>query len=243
MNEGAYPSGKPQYRVEFDAEGRKHGKETWWYENGGEMYEAENEHGLRHGPYQAWYQDGKPWYQGMDAHGRAQDTLIYWFPNGALKTFAVFREGIQIARRDFDSTGAAVGPQLETVDEFSRKKSEDSLRTRRLREEGIAQWSRRVRSTVESYWVLPKEMIKNSHRAVAKLKVRRNGEILEVSWVEKSPSNPFNNLAQKALKNIRRLPAFPSTVPDKDLDIQYEFVTPGTESGKKKLELKGETRP
>jgi hypothetical protein len=243
LNEGAYPSGKPQYRVEIDGEGRKHGKEIWWYENGGEMYSAENEHGIRHGPYQAWYQDGKPWYQGKEIHGRPQDTLIYWHPNGALKTFAVYRDGRQLNRRDFDSTGAAVGSAVETLDEFARRKSADSARARRLREEGIREWSRRVRTAVESYWVLPREMVKHSHRAVVNLRVRRNGEIAEISWIQKSPSNSFNILAQKALKNIRRLPAFPPSVPDKELAIQYEFVTPGAEGAKKKLELKGGKGP
>jgi hypothetical protein len=244
LQEGQYPGGKPRYRIEIDDQGRKHGRETWWHESGAKKFEAEHEHGRRHGVFQAWYSDAKLWYRGREDQGRTQDSLIYWHANGKLKTVAVFRDGIQLSRVDYDESGNPTRTSNEPLaDALAAKPNEDSLKTSRLRQEGIAEWSRRVRATVESYWVLPKELVKGQYRSVAKIRVARDGKMLQVSWPQKSPSAMFNNLALSALKKVKKFPVFPETVPDPDLEIQYEFVTPGMAPKRRKLELKGSPPP
>jgi hypothetical protein len=240
VNEGKYPSGKNQFRVELDKENRKNGRETWWYEDGQKKYEANNDRGVRQGMYQAWYPNGTMWYRGQDAMGKPDGSLIYWHPNGKAKTVAVFKNGKQVSRQDFDSTGVELGSDgmpLLSIPATPLPPKADSLA--RLRSEGIQEWSGRVRTTVESYWVLPKEMLKNNHKATAKIKVARNGKILRVQWLKRSPSVSFNNLTEKALKKVDRFPPFPASVPDADLEIQYEFETPGPETPARKLLLKG----
>lgn len=243
VNEGEYSPGKPKYRIEIDRDGVKNGSEAWWYENGSPKYQAHFEHGVRNGIYQAWYPEGNLWYQGHDVHGVAQDTLIYWYPNGRIKTWALFRDGTQVERADFDSLGNSKKASTEILAEaLSRKRGEEAAEKERQRQAGIQEWSRRMRATVESYWSLPREMVKNQYRSVAKIQVRRNGEILAITWIEKSPSASFNSLAQKALKKIKKLPEFPASIPDNDLVVQYEFVTPGTQA-RRKLQLHGSPSP
>jgi len=240
VNEGKYPSGQTHFRVEMDPENRKNGREVWWYEDGKKKYEAENERGIRHGMYQAWYPDGTTWYRGQDAMGKSDGRLIYWHPNGKAKTIAMFRNGIQESRQDFDTAGLEMGaggppPATPPIPEI-KVDSPGVSRT-----EGIREWSGRVRATVESYWVLPKEMLKKSYGAKAKIKVAKNGKILNVEWVQRSPSASFNNLTEKALKKVERFPPFPLSVPDEDLEIQYEFESPGPEIPSNKLILKGKS--
>jgi len=71
----------------------------------------------------------------------------------------------------------------------------------------------------------------------AKIKIARNGDVQNIVWTEKSKSIVFNNLAAKALKKVKRFPAFPASIQDTTLDLQYEFVTPGLKAPRRKLEL------
>lgn len=105
------------------------------------------------------------------------------------------------------------------------------------REAAIQQWSQRVRSTVEPYWVLPRVLVKHKYRAVAKIRILRSGGVQNITWTEKSKSIVFNNLAAKALKKVKRFPPFPPAIQDTALDLQYEFVTPGLKGPRRKLEL------
>lgn len=239
VEKGNYASGKPKYRVEMDDQNRKHGNEIWWHEGGAKKFETRYEHGVRQGVYKAWYSNGKPWYQGMDEKGLAQDTLTYWYANGYLMTMAVFRDGIQLLRLDFDSTGELAGhPTKPLSKEIQVKPNEDSIRFVRQREKGIQDWSKKVRATVESFWVLPSELLKTPYQSVAKIRVSKMGDVLKVTWVKKSPSKIFNQIAENALKKMKRFPAFSSDIRDNELEIQYEFVTPGRLAPRRKLELR-----
>ena len=132
----------------------------------------------------------------------------------------------------------AVKDTASAIAEPARKHIEDSLRALNIRQESIQEWSNRVRSTVEPYWVLPKVLVKHKYRSVARIRAARSGNILNVTWVEKSRSTVFNNLAAKALKKVKHLPPFPSAIPDTVLEIQYEFITPGIAPPRHKLELR-----
>ena len=219
--EDHFPSGRLSYHIEVDTGGRKQGHEVWWYDNGSRKYEAINEQGVRNGVFQAWNPDGSQWYRGKEEHGVAEDSLIYWYPNGKIQTVAVFHHGVQTGYQSFDSTAKT---WTDTLVERNRKDSLSALKDR-LRREGITDWSRHVRTTVESYWSVPKDMAKNSYRSAALIRIDRMGNLRSVGWTEKSPSQPFNNLAVKALKKVKRFPPFPPEVPDATLEIQYEFVT------------------
>ena len=127
---------------------------------------------------------------------------------------------------------------IKVVSDTVSRHLKDSLHVQELRKEGIQEWSSRVRSTVEPYWVLPKVLVKHKYRSVARIRSARSGDILNVTWVEKSRSMVFNNLAAKALRKVKHFPPFPTTVPDTVLEIQYEFVTPGISPHRKKLELR-----
>jgi hypothetical protein len=236
VREGAYPSGQLNYRIETDASGHEQGRETWWYDNGAKEYEALNDHGARNGVFRAWYHNGLPWYQGREDHGVAQDSIVYWHPNGKLKTIAIFKDGISTFVQEFDTFGVALvkPPALETA----RKLYEDSLQAKGLRKQGIDEWALRMRAMVELYWVLPRDLMKRSYRAVASVRIGRGGNLRDFAWVEKSPSAAFNDIASKALKKVKRFPPFPPAVSDADLEIQYEFVTPGKAPPRRRLMLR-----
>lgn len=237
-----YDTSKPKYAIAVDKDGRKEGVETWWYPNGTKKYEAFNRGGVREGMFTAWYDDGTMWYQGFEYHGKPESTLTYWRPNGNLKSLAKFREGIQLERHDYDELGKLIDPDRPpsapgTAAPAAGEADADGLA--RLRKTSLQMWALRVRQTVEGFWVLPKQFEKERpYRAVAKIKVGRDGRILGVSWIEKSPSAAFNTLAQQTFKRIKRLPAFPPQVRDQTLDVQYEFISLGKPVPRRKLEAR-----
>jgi hypothetical protein len=238
VEEGFYAPKKPQYSIAVDKQGRKDGPEIWWYSNGTKKYSAVNRGGFREGKFNAWYDDGKNWYEGFEYQGKPESTLTYWYPNGKLKSQALFRDGIQLERKDFDEDGRPIGRGAAPEKEASEPAAEmveasgDNLRKTSLR-----MWAMRVRQTVESYWVLPSQFAKERpYRAVAKIKVGRDGKIIGVAWSEKSPSPAFNTLALQTFKRIKRLPAFPPQIRDESLEVQYEFISLGKPAPRKRLE-------
>jgi len=242
MDKGFYTPGHPKYSIEMNKDGRKNGKEIWWYANGAMKYQATNKGGAREGLFSAWYADGGKWYEGYEYHGKPESTLTYWYPNGHVKSQALFRDGIQLERKDFDEDGHPILSKQEAEKETLPPPGgeEDGVAENvRLRKAGLQIWALRVRQAVEAFWVLPKEFQKQRpYRTVAKIKVDRGGRIVGVTWMEKSPSAAFNTLAQQTFKRIKRLPAFPPQVTDQTLDIQYEFISLGKQAPRRKLEVR-----
>jgi hypothetical protein len=243
VEKGFYGPKQPQYSIAVDKDGRKDGPEIWWYPNGKMKYSAVNRGGLREGKFTAWYADGKLWYEGFEYRGKPESTLTYWHPNGKLKSQALFRDGIQLERKDFDEDGRPIGrgPALEKKEAPEAAGDEIEASGDNLRKASLKMWAMRVRQTVESYWVLPRQFEKERpYRAVARIKVGRDGKILGVAWSEKSPSAAFNNLAQQTFKRIKRLPAFPPQIRDESLEVQYEFISLGKPAPRKRLEAREE---
>lgn len=236
--QGFYASGKPRYAIERDKAGNKVGFERWWHENGQLKYEANFTDGFRHGRYAAFYPDGKPWYQGYEIMGRPESTLTYWHPNGKVRSRAFFRQGIQLSREDFDEQGISLAAKQEAEAESAEKAAyrADSLRAAKARERALSAWSKRVRATVESHWVVPKQLAaKGPLKSVARLKISRHGQIESVRWVSKSPVSAFNTLAENTFKKVKRLPPFPAEVKEPSLDLEYAFVSGGQASAKARL--------
>lgn len=237
-DEGLYSNGQRRYTIERDEQGRKHGLEKWWHENGQVKYETRHLDGFREGRYVAFYGDGKMWYEGFEHKGRPESTLTYWHPNGKMRTQAFFRDGVQLKRRDFDFDGNPLLNQSQEplLDESKLLAREDSLKANRVRQMAIGAWSKRVQATVESYWVVPKEIAaRGPLKTVASITVSRNGKILNVAWKQKSPHASFNRLAEKTFTRVKKLPPFPVELPDQQLTLQYEFVTSGPQEAKSRL--------
>lgn len=241
VEKGYYGPKSPQYSIGVDKQGRKEGVETWWYQNGTKKYEARNRGGFRDGKFTAWYPDGKIWYEGYEFHGKPESTLTYWHPNGVVKSRALFRDGIQLERKDFDEEGRPVLRGVQPTAEIAAPETGESGSegADNLRKASLRMWAMRVRQTVEGFWVLPRQFEKERpYRAVARIKVSRDGKIIGVSWSEKSPSAAFNNLAQQTFKRIKRLPAFPPQIKDASLEVQYEFISLGKQAPRKRLEAR-----
>lgn len=233
-----YSPQHPKYIIETDDEGRKDGHEIWWYPNGAKKYEATNRLGLREGRYTAWFEDGAKWYEGYEYHGKPESTLTYWYPNGKPKSQALFRDGIQLERKDWDEAGKLQAPRNVWTG-ASGAVDEESEETARLRQAALRMWALRVRQTVESYWRPGKQFEREvPHKAVAKIQVDREGRILQVTWAQKSDSPAFNAMAQQTFKKIKRMPPFPPQVKEATLDIQYEFVSQGKAAPRRKLEAR-----
>lgn len=139
--------------------------------------------------------------------------------------------------KSMDTVAAMRADTVVQPDSIINRIAQDSPVTR-LREDDIAEWGARVQTAVELSWILPKQMLKQPYRAVALIRIGREGGLLKVTWITTSPSPPFNNLAAKALKKVKRFPPFPPTLLDSTLEIQYEFVTRGKRPGNKKLQLR-----
>lgn len=241
VQKGEFAPNQPKYSIEVDKAGHKQGKEIWWYSSGVKKYEATNNFGIRDGKFSAWYSDGTKWYEGFEYHGKPESTLTYWNSNGLVKSTALFRDGIQLERQDFDDEGHPKEMHgIATLERFPTLQGDEESEAEdvRHRKAGLQIWATRVRQTVESFWVLPKQFEKERpYRSVAKIKVNRDGRILGVIWSEKSPSQTFNNLANQTFKRIKRLPAFPPQIQEQTLDVQYEFISLGKQSPRRKLEV------
>jgi len=240
VDEGFYGPKHRQYSIAIDKQGRKDGAEIWWYPDGKQKYSGFNREGFREGKFTAWYAEGEIWYEGFEYRGKPESTLTYWYPNGKVKSQALFRDGIQLERKDYDEDGRPKGsPAGLAKTEPESSGDEVQASGDNLRKASLRMWAMRVRQTVEGYWVLPKQFEKERpYRAVAKIKVGRDGKILGVAWSEKSPSSAFNTLAQQTFKRIKRLPAFPPQIRDESLDVQYEFISLGKPSPRKRLEAR-----
>lgn len=230
-----------KYSIAVDGQGRKEGPETWWYPDGTRKYEAINREGFREGKFTAWYPDGKTWYEGFERLGKPESTLTYWHPNGKIKSRAFFRDGMQLRREDFDEQGQPLARAGSAGRSDSIADGNVEARGSALRQASLRLWATRVRQSVEGYWVLPKQFEKGRpYRAVAKIKVARDGKILGVTWMEKSPSSAFNTLAQNTFRRIKRLPAFPPQIKDAFLEVQYEFISLGKPAPRKRIKAREE---
>ena len=120
------------------------------------------------------------------------------------------------------------------VDTLAMVHKQDSLPIQ-TRQQGMAEWSERVRAAVEPYWILPRELVKYPYESVALIRIGRNGDLQNVTWVSKSMSSAFNAFAAKAIHKVKRFPAFPPEIPEETLEIRYKFMTPGKAFKRKKL--------
>lgn len=242
VEEGFYSAKHPKFRIEVDKQGRKQGKETWWHPNGKLKYEAVNRKGIRDGRFTAWDSNGVKWYEGYEHNGKPESTLTYWHPNGQVKSQALYRDGIQLERKDWDESGRPLGPRAAVAalaQEAEAAPAVDADAAAGARQNALQLWAMRVRQTVESYWSLPRELANKPLKAVARIKVGRDGRILKVTWVSRSPNGAFNTLAQQTFRKVKRMPPFPPQVEDASLEIQYEFVSQGRAAPRRKLEARG----
>ena len=233
VREERHPSGRLNYHIELDKDGRKQGRETWWYDNGTKKYEAVHDRNQRNGFFEAWHPDGTRWYRGYENHGIAEDSLIFWYPNGRLQSVSLFKNGVEIHYQAFASDTI----KQVVVDTVTVRQKQDSLQAA-LRKQAITEWSDKVKGAVEPYWILPRELLKHPYQSVAQIRVGRNGDLQKVTWISKSASSAFNALAVRAINKVKRFPMFSPDIPDETLEIQYEFVTPGKAPKRKKLELR-----
>lgn len=252
--QGKYPAGSPHYQIDLDAQGRKHGTERWWYENGKPKTEATWQAGRRTGDYRAWYVDGTPWYAGRDSLGIPVDTLRFWHPNGKPKSLSVFSGGAPVFLETRDIEGLT-GPERAQRDAEERERlaaaqarmaaqrradSIEALEAPRRR--ALAAWTSLVRAKVESYWNLPESQKKVARRTVARIRVSPGGSMLSVAWTEKSGSKEFDRYAARALSRVRRFPPLPAELGTVPLEIRYAFTTPGKAQPRKKLILRDPAR-
>lgn len=239
MLKGSYPNGVPKYQIAVDSAGKKHGAEYWWFDNGKARYQAFNVHGIRHGEYQAWYPNGALWYRGRDSLGTHRDTLKSWKADGRLDAIRIFNRGLLVYLESIDSSGLTKQDQGRVAEERRRfaaaveAKTQDSATAAdKARRNTLGMWSLRVRTSVETYWIPPKRSGSVDHKAVARIRVRQDGSIESVTWLEKSAWKAFNDKAERALKRMKRFPPLPTEAGAGPLDVRYEFVS----LGKKKQE-------
>jgi TonB family protein len=252
--EGKYPAGTPHYLVDLDAQGRKHGIERWWYEGGKKKSEAIWRTGMRDGAYSAWYADGTQWYAGRDSLGKPVDTLRFWHPNGTLKSLSVFAAGEPVFLETWDIEGLTARERAHRdaeekerlaaaqrrMDAQRRADSLEALEGPRRR--ALAAWTSMVRLKVETYWSLPESQKKIARRTVARIRVAPNGNVLSVTWPEKSGSKEFDRRAAHALSKVKKFPPLPAELGMSPLEIRYAFTTPGKAQPRRKLSLKDPDR-
>lgn len=64
-----YSKGKKQHDLNFDEDGKPHGKQEGWHPNGKKSYTENYENGLAHGRQQGWDENGNKQYDLEHEHG------------------------------------------------------------------------------------------------------------------------------------------------------------------------------
>ncbi len=85
--------------------GKKHGLEIFWHDNGLRSVEGHFDQGLESGSHKAWYPDGsvksfKSFRDGV-AHGEFFD----WHTNGQLSQYVLFDQGREVAAKSWTPNG------------------------------------------------------------------------------------------------------------------------------------------
>ncbi len=62
--------------------GKKHGQECWWHENGSKLYEIMWKEGIRHGVIAEWHENGSKCWQAMLRHNEKQGVHTTWYESG-----------------------------------------------------------------------------------------------------------------------------------------------------------------
>ena len=120
--------GKPSLEGNFH-EGRSHGEEIWYFDNGNKNSLVTFQHGLRHGPHLVWYENGdlqidvcynngrrdgrhSVFYEGGQKRSQADfvndklhGSYITWHEDGSKKTERVFEDGVETKRREWKRDG------------------------------------------------------------------------------------------------------------------------------------------
>ncbi|MBO34611.1 MAG: hypothetical protein CMO64_00240 [Verrucomicrobiales bacterium] len=110
-------------------EGRPHGEELWYFENGNKNSLVTYRHGVRHGPHLVWHENGQLQIDVCYSHGkrdgrhsvfyengqkrsqaefvndRLHGAYITWHEDGEKKSERVFKEGVEVKRREWRRNG------------------------------------------------------------------------------------------------------------------------------------------
>ena len=110
-------------------QGRPHGEEIWFFENGNKNSLVTYQHGVRHGPHLVWFEDGQLQIDVCYSNGRrdgrhsvfyesgqkrseadfANDKLhgsyITWHEDGSKKSERIFEKGAEVKRREWKRDG------------------------------------------------------------------------------------------------------------------------------------------
>jgi antitoxin component YwqK of YwqJK toxin-antitoxin module len=87
-----YENGKKKMEVEF-REGKIEGKTTNWHENGKKVYEGEWRDDKKHGKNTTWYDNGKKQGEGEFRDGKQHGKWTIWYENGKKKIEAEMQHG------------------------------------------------------------------------------------------------------------------------------------------------------
>jgi len=77
-----YPNGEIETEGELNEKGKKHGKWTYWYENGKKWIEENYSEDIRNGDYTEWYMSGEKSFNGEYSNGFPSGTWTFWNDEG-----------------------------------------------------------------------------------------------------------------------------------------------------------------
>ena len=139
--------GKPSLEGNFH-EGRLHGEEIWYFDNGSKNSLVTFNHGVRHGPHLVWYESGElqidvcysngrrdgrhsVFYEGGQKRSQADfvndklhGSYTTWHEDGSKKTERVFEDGEENLRREWGRDGAQKEVKNWNQDGTSRRQHE-----------------------------------------------------------------------------------------------------------------------
>lgn len=93
-----------------DGADQKHGKWTFWHENGGKMSEGEYVNGKPIGQHIWWYSNGQKSVEGAFNDGKQTGQWLWWHENGLKKVEGTYAAGNQVGTwTSWDESGKVAG--------------------------------------------------------------------------------------------------------------------------------------
>jgi len=92
----------------------------------------------------------------------------------------------------------------------------------------LAFWASRVKKRVESLWNPPVGIeIAGTAKTVVAFQVARDGTISEIAVTQGSGNSMLDELAERTIQRLERVPPIPENFPEDALQVSYEFVYNG----------------
>ncbi len=113
--------------------GKKHGMATDWYESGRKSEERMRKEGNSHGLETHWYKSGEKWWEIMWRNGKRQGVVTAWYENGQKIHQTYYGADAEYACVEWDEKGNIIKTNFPTFPQTTTKKVKPIAKSKKIR--------------------------------------------------------------------------------------------------------------